>query len=209
MLLRMAVLERIVRGEISLVFRRWRRPTVRTGGSLRTAVGMLRILDVAIVDEAEVIDADAVAAGYASRADLLADLGARGRRPAPGWLEGRALYRVAVEYAGADPRVALRERSAPSDAEVEDLLRRLRRLDARSPAGPWTLRVLAAIEAQPGVVSTTLAGRLGCERSWLKPQVRKLKNLGLTISLQVGYELSPQGRVVLERLRASPAASER
>ena len=47
MLLRMAALERIVRGEISLVFRRWRRPTVRTGGSLRTAVGVLRILEVA------------------------------------------------------------------------------------------------------------------------------------------------------------------
>ena len=51
MLLRMAALERIVRGEISLVFRRWRRPTVRTGGSLRTAVGVLRILEVAAVEE--------------------------------------------------------------------------------------------------------------------------------------------------------------
>ena len=51
MLLRMAVLERIVSGEISLVFRRWRRPTVRAGGNLRTALGVLRIwiLDVASV----------------------------------------------------------------------------------------------------------------------------------------------------------------
>ncbi len=200
MLLRMAVLERIVRGEISLVFRRWRRPTVRTGGSLRTAVGMLRILDVAVVDEAQVTDADAVAAGHASRAALLADLPAG---------EGRRLYRVAVEFGGADPRVALREQDELSDAEVEGLLRRLRRFDAGSAEGPWTLRVLAAIEEQPGVVSSALAERLGCERGWLKLQVRKLKNLGLTISLQVGYELSPQGRVVLERLRASPAASER
>ena len=201
MLLRMAVLERIVRGEVSLVFRLWRRPTVRTGGSLRTAVGMLRILDVAVVDEAEVTDADAVAAGYVSRADLLADLGARGGRPAPGRLEGRALYRVAVEYAGADPRLALRERDDLSDADLEGLLRRLDRLDTGSADGPWTLRVLAAIEEQPGVVSGTLAGRLGCERGWLKPQVRKLKNLGLTVSLRVGYELSPRGRIVLEHLR--------
>ena len=192
MLLRMAALERIARGEVSLVFRRWRRPTVRTGGSLRTAVGILRILDVAIVEEADVSDSDAVAAGYASRAALLADLPAS---------EGRRLYRVAVEFGGADPRIALRKQDALTDADVEDLLRRLGRLDARSSERPWTLRVLAAIEEQPGVVSTALAERLGCERAWLKPQVRKLKNLGLTVSLRVGYELSPRGRVVLEHLR--------
>jgi hypothetical protein len=29
--------------------------------------------------------------------------------------------------------------------------------------------------------------------------VRKLKNLGLTISLRVGYELSPRGRTYLDR----------
>ena len=190
MLLRMAALERIVRGEVSLVFRRWRRPTVRTGGSLRTAVGVLRILEVAAVEEADVSNAEAVAAGYASRAALLEDLGTR---------EG-GLYRVAVEYAGADPRIVLRERDELSDADLEDLVRRLGRLDAGSAEGPWTLRVLAAIEEQPGVVSRTLAERLGCERDWLKPQVRKLKNLGLTVSLRVGYELSPRGRVVLECL---------
>ena len=192
MLLRTADLERIVRGEITLVFRRWRRPTVRSGGTLRTAVGILRILDVAILDEADVSDADASAAGYASRAALLADSPAR---------EGRRLYRVAVAFGGADPRIALREQDALTDAEVEGLLHRLRRLDARSAEGPWTLRVLSAIEERPGVVSTTLAERLGCERAWLKPQVRKLKNLGLTVSLKVGYELSPRGRVVLAHLQ--------
>ena len=192
MLLRTAALERIARGEVSLVFRRWRRPTVRTGGTLRTAVGMLRIREVAVVDESDVSDGDATAAGYASRAALLADLAAP---------EGRRLYRVAVEFGGADPRIALREQDELSDAEVEDLLRRLRRLDARSAGGPWTLRVLAAIEAQPGVVSGALAERLGCERGWLKPHVRGLKNLGLTISLRVGYELSPRGHAVLTHLR--------
>ena len=196
MLLRTAALERIARGEVSLVFRRWRRPTVRTGGTLRTAVGMLRIREVAVVDESDVSDGDATAAGYASRAALLADLAAP---------EGRRLYRVAVEFGGADPRIALREQDELSDAEVEDLLRRLRRLDARSAEGPWTLRVLAAIDEQPGVVSSTLAERLGCERGWLKPQVRKLKNLGLTVSLRVGYELSPRGRVVLAHLQGRAA----
>ena len=102
MLLKMTVLERIRAGDVSLVFRRWRRPTVKAGGQLRTAVGMLRIVDVRQI------------------------------------------------------RVAAR----------------------------------------------TLAERLGCERDWLKPNVRKLKNLGLTISHDPGYALSPRGRVVLTHLRS-------
>ena len=191
MLLRMAVLERIVRGEVSLVFRRWRRPTVRSGGSLRTALGVLRILDVAPVTEADISEADAARAGVSSRAAILDGLGAR---------EGQ-VYRIAVEYAGADPRIALRQQDDLSDEEIEQIIGKLQRLDARLPAGPWTSRVLAAIEAQPGVVSRTLAERLGCDRDWLKPQVRKLKNLGLTVSRATGYELSPRGQVVLNCLR--------
>ena len=190
MLLRTAVLERIVRGEVSLVFRRWRRPTVRSGGSLRTALGVLRILDVVPVTEVEISEAEATRAGFPSRTALLEGLGSR---------EGR-VYRIAVEYAGEDPRIALRRQDALSDAEIGQIIEKLQRLDARSPAGPWTERVLAAIHAHPGVVSRTLAERLGCERGWLKPQVRKLKNLGLTVSLDTGYELSPRGQAVLKRL---------
>ena len=195
MLLRTAVLERIVRGEVSLAFRRWRRPTVRSGGSLRTALGVLRILDVDPVTEEEISEADAARAGFSSRTALLDGLGSR---------EGR-VYRIAVEYAGEDPRLALRRQDELSDAEVEQVIGKLQRFDARSPAGPWTARVLAAIEAQPGVLAWTLAEGLGYERDWLKPQVRKLKNLGLTISLTKGYELSPRGRVVLDRLRRRSA----
>lgn len=191
MLLGMAVLERIVSGEVSLVFRRWRKPTVRSGGSLRTALGVLRILDVVPVTESDISEADAARAGFSSRAALLEGLGAR---------EGQ-VYRIAVEYAGADPRVALRQQNELSDAEIDQVIERLQRLDDRSPAGSWTARVLAVVEAHPGVVSGTLAEHLGCEKDWLKPQVRKLKNLGLTVSLQIGYELSPRGGVVLNRLR--------
>ena len=195
MLLRMAVLERVVSGEVSLVFRRWRQPTVRSGGSLRTALGVLRILDVDPVTEEEISEADMARAGFSSRTALLDGLGSR---------EGQ-VYRIAVEYAGEDPRLALRRRDDLSDVEIGQVVERLQRLDARSPVGPWTACVLAAIEAQPGVVSGTLAEGLGYERDWLKPQVRKLKNLGLTISLTKGYELSPRGRVVLDHLRRRSA----
>ncbi len=61
--------------------------------------------------------------------------------------------------------------------------------------------MLTEIEDRPRVAARVLARRLGCEKDWLKPQVRKLKDLGLTVSLEVGYELSPRGRVALEHLR--------
>ena len=46
MLLTRATLEAIAADTVTLAFRRWRRPTVRTGGTLTTAVGMLSIDDV-------------------------------------------------------------------------------------------------------------------------------------------------------------------
>ena len=192
MLLRTAVLERIVRGEISLVFRRWRRPTVRTGGSLRTALGVLRILEVAKMEESDVSDADAAAAGYASRAALLEDLGSRAGQ----------LYRIAVEHVGADPRIALRRQD-----ELSGSGRRRAPAPAGTPRRESTSPSVDAARASrdranPAVAAQVLARRLGYERHWLKPQVRKLKNLGLTVSLPVGYELSPRGRIALRHLRA-------
>ncbi len=37
------------------------------------------------------------------------------------------------------------------------------------------------------------------ETAWFKTNVRKLKALGLTESLEVGYRLSPRGRAFLEK----------
>ena len=53
-----------------------------------------------------------------------------------------------------------------------------------------------------------MAQGLGCEKDWLKSQVSKLKNLGLTASQPVGYELSPRGRAALQRLRAGENTAE-
>ncbi len=71
------------------------------------------------------------------------------------------------------------------------------RLDA---AGPWTKAVLQLIDSRPAVVSTVLAEAIGLERAVFKDNVRKLKALGLTISLDVGYQLSPRGKAVLAKL---------
>lgn len=199
MLLRRSVLDRVTRGEISVVYRRWRKPTVRSGGTLRTAVGVLNILDVSEVTASDIPRADVVKAGYASKTALLDGLGAR---------DGR-LFRIALEYAGADPRIALRGRDILSAAELDAVGTRLQRLDVRSPAGPWTERLLTTIERHPDVAARMLAEQLGCERDWLKLQVRKLKNLGLTVSHHPGYTLSPRGRAVLGHLRRPPPDGRR
>jgi predicted transcriptional regulator len=57
--------------------------------------------------------------------------------------------------------------------------------------------VLRLIADRPAVRAPDLAAALGRETQPFKRDVRKLKELGLTHSLDVGYELSPRGRSYL------------
>jgi hypothetical protein len=178
----------IERGEVSLAFRRWRRPTVKTGGTLRRGTGVLAIDEVAPVTEGDITEADARASGAASREALLAFLRSR---PAGD------LYRIRLRYVGPDP---LRARDELSDEERARVTARLDRLDRASTVGPWTRASLRIIERSPAVRAGDLAAQLGFERLPWKANVRKLKELGLTESLQVGYRLSPRGRALLAAL---------
>ena len=188
MLFNRDALERIAAGEVTLAFRRWRRPTVKTGGTLRTRVGVLAIESVDEIDPERITDADAVRAGASDPAAVLAGLRGDGR-----------LYRIAFHLAGPDPRVALRQRSDLSPAERADLDRRLSRLDASSRHGPWTAELLRLIANCPGTRAAELSAALGREKAPFKADVRKLKELGLTESLEVGYRLSPRGRAYMGR----------
>ncbi len=78
----------------------------------------------------------------------------------------------------------LSQRSELSAEDVAEIAKRLDRFDV--PA-PWTSEVLGLIDTYPGVVSTELAARIGMERFAFKKLVYKLKRLGLTHSLEVGY----------------------
>ena len=73
-------------------------------------------------------------------------------------------------------------------------------MDSSSSRGPWTGAVLALIADRPGAVSTVLAEAMGWERQDFKLHVRRLKGLGLTLSLDVGYRLSPRGESYLRHL---------
>ena len=90
--------------------------------------------------------------------------------------------------------------------DVEDITKKLSRMDASSKAGPWTVKTLRLISEQPGVVSTVLSRQMGMERYAYKALIRKLKGLGLTYSLEVGYSITPRGRAYLRRLAESESA---
>jgi hypothetical protein len=189
-LLARPLLEKIVAGDVTLVFRRWLRPSVRAGGTLKTALGVLAIEDVARTTESQIQEADVRAAGYPDRNALLADVRQR---------EGD-LYRVRVRFAGADPRIALRQNAELAQAELAEIEQRMQRLDATSRSGPWALAALRLIGARPAVLAARLAQQLGQPTAVFKRNIRKLKELGLTESLEVGYRLSPRGQRVLELL---------
>jgi hypothetical protein len=164
---------------------------VKAGGTLRTSIGVLAIDAVDVVDEVDITDAEAAAAGYASKAALIAELARRSGET----------YRIRLRLAGPDPRVELRKRASLYGAEQEQLLGALDRLDRYSKQGPWCEAALATIARHPGRRAADLADELGWEKEWLKTSVRKLKELGLTESLETGYRLSPRGRSTLAVLR--------
>ena len=184
MLFRQKFLDGIRDGTITLAFRRWRRPSVRSGGTLLTAAGQLSITSVDEVALTRISEADARRAGYTSREALLAELRARD--------EGK-VYRIELGALRVDPRVALRQSASLSETECDEIARRLNRLDERSSHGPWTRQTLDLIRSRPGVRAGDLCRLVGLDLPPFKLNVRKLKTLGLTESLEVGYRLSPRG----------------
>lgn len=194
MLLTDAEVRAIVEGRIDTVFRVWRKPTVKSGGRLRTRSLELAIDDVAEVDEDDVTDEDAKRSQFGSRTELL-EAQEKFSRP------DCRLYRIRLHLAGRDRRADLRERAAISDDEIADLTRHLDRLDRASRRGPWTAATLRLIEQRPATLAAHLALEFGQDTAWFKGNVRKLKELGLTESLKVGYRLSRRGLTFVQDSR--------
>lgn len=188
MLLKQTLLQKIVDGEVTLVFRRFVRPTVKTGGTLTTPRGVLKIVDVQRAQVSKLTRADADAAGFDTLKALKDDIA--GQRDAP-------LYRVQVAPGGVDPRQALRETKLQRP-EAEVIIARLDGWDASSKHGPWAWPSLRWIAAHPARRAQDWADTLKVEKKWIKANIRRLKALGLTESLEVGYRLSPRGRTLLQ-----------
>lgn len=197
MLFTAATLDGLVAGTVSATYRRWSTVRPRVGSRFTTRVGVVEVAAITPVEPGSLNDDDARAAGFADRAALLRWIDKSARGPAGTRRDGTGrLYRIDLTLAGPDPRVALRADTALDPATLAELRTKLDRMDAAADR-PWTRSVLGQIGARPGVVSTVLAADAGQDRALYKNRVRRLKALGLTESLEIGYRLSPRGQSFL------------
>ena len=191
MLFKEKYLQGIRSGEISLAFRKWKKPAVKTGSLIKTSIGLVEIKEVSEINALEITNKDAMNAGFASLDELLQLLSKT---------EQGVIYKINVRYFDEDPRIALRENINPENVELKEITSKLERLDRYSKQGKWTLEILKLIHQNPTLRATDLAQRTKWEKEWLKLNIRKLKNIGLTISHEVGYSISPLGEKYLEWL---------
>ncbi len=191
MMIRPAELAGIVKGDIDLAFRRWARPRLKVGTRMRTGVGLVEVTSVDQVDPASLTEDDARRAGAGSLTELLDALAARPEDP---------VFRVGLRHGGRDPREVLRE-TVPDPSEIATIRAWLDRLDGASSEGPWTRETLDLIDLNPGRRAPELAEQVGRETANFKRDVRKLKEKGLTQSLDIGYRLSPRGMAVVDHER--------
>ena len=170
-------------GSITVTFRHWTRPQAKVGGRYRTGGGDLVVESIEPVQSGAITDDDARRAGAPDAAALRREMR---------WGDDVAVLRIAFHREA--PTVP-----APPSLDDDEIDRRLDRLDAASPNGAWTRATLDLIARRPAVRAGDLAEQLGRERLPFKADVRKLKRLGLTESLDVGYRLSKRGRAYLDR----------
>lgn len=195
MLFRREVLEGIAGGRIDRVFRVWAKPPVRAGSTQRTWAGIIVIDSVTAVTPEEITEEDAVRSGFDGREALLTALSKSTKTG--------GYHRVMLHLGGPDPRAELARNGDLTDEELAGIRTALDDIDARSHRDPWTREVLRLIEEHPGLRALDLAEHLGRDKLPLKADVRRLKALGLTESLETGYRLSPRGKALMAYLRSS------
>jgi hypothetical protein len=184
----------VAEGRITAAYRRWAEPRVVEGRIYRTNAGRIEIDSVRQVnpDLISDYDDDIFAADRQNARDVRRRL--RGNDDWPTFLIKFHL----VE--GPDPREELAANADLSPEDLEELRTALAKLDELSRHGPWTTTTLQAIQANPATRAADLAAAAGRDTPSFKLDVRKLKNLGLTYSLETGYELTPRGKAYLNSL---------
>jgi len=176
-------------GEVTVTWRLWKYAHVKVDKVYKTGYGgTLHIDEVRTVRVADVTHEDAREAGFVDAQALIEFAHSHtGTEVSPDTL----LYCVRFHYLDEEPK--------KPDLSLEEVTKRLERLDKASTHGPWTVDTLRVIESSPAVAARFLATDLDRPRDDFKIDVRKLKGLGLTISLGTGYMLSELGQTWLDQ----------
>jgi len=185
--------EGLVSGVVTITFRRWDKPHVKVGGRYRChPIGVLEVDAVSKVTVKKIAAADVKAAGFETRADLVQYIATAKDTELTDETE---LYRIVLHHGGDGDRNELALITELTDDDIETIRTKLAKMDAKEA---WTKKTLAIIESNPRTAASQLAAKLGRETLPFKVDVRRLKKLGLTQSFEVGYEISPRGRVYLD-----------
>ena len=178
-------------GTITVTFRLWKRLHAKVGGQYAVGAVIIEVDAIEMMPFAAITRTDMRRAGAKDRESL------RTRAAHAGPIDDDTLlYRIEFHVVGAKPT---RGQRAVDETQLDEIDAKLDRMDARSSFGAWTRAVLGLIGDRPGTVSTELAAICGRPRPDFKLDVRKLKALGLTESLEVGYRLTPLGAQVVNR----------
>lgn len=166
-------------GAILQTYQIWKAAKVKAGGRYRLGPdGVIEVESVGTGPLGELSTTDARLAGFDDLDALRDELS----RSAKTRVTARTrVHRVTFFFVRAeDPREILKKDT--SDAALDAIIGRLARMDRLSRRGPWTLELLDLIGRKLRAASSELAPRMQRERRALKADVRKLKELGLTVS---------------------------
>jgi hypothetical protein len=177
-------------GRITTTVRIWKRPHAKVGGRYTLGDGAIIVDRMYETRLDDITPALARRAGFASMVDLLktAKHGA-----------GERVFVIDFHYDGSGPARPPPTTAVGGAEELTKLAHRLDGMDRRATGGAWTRETLRLIRDRPGVRAADLALELGRDRDAFKADVRKLKKLGLTLSLDIGYRLSQKGEALCSR----------
>jgi hypothetical protein len=188
MLFKQKHLEGIKAGNISLAFRKWKKLQVNADSLVKTSVGVIRINSTEKIDLNKITDEEAQKAGFSGAQSLIQLLENQ---------KDGDIYRIEVAFDSENPETESNEKVSLDEEELETLKTELANLDKFSKIGKWTTKTLIAIQENPKMKAADLAVKARKEKEWLKLNIRKLTALGLTISHEPGYTLSPTGEEYL------------
>jgi len=184
--------EGIRNGSITLTFRAWKSARAKVENQYR--IGPQDGVEVGAVDEVVVSaidDEEARRSGFASAAELRTFL----MKHSPEELTPKStLFCVSFHY------VKISDEVSQADLSLAEIQRKLEKMDRLSKHGPWIKQTLEIISQNPCTAASKLAPLLGRETRPFKADVRKLKKLELTVSFEIGYELTSLGKALYSDL---------